>query len=121
MNRQHSEDLESDKEYNEEQQDKEDIIRKLSVDITFERSFWEKFYEIENELVNELMEIDFLKDNNIDAIYNPLDYAADIHINYLKKFLKRTPSVLFVSMNPGLLGMCQTGVPFGNVSSVKIG
>ncbi|KAG5675761.1 hypothetical protein PVAND_005638 [Polypedilum vanderplanki] len=119
MNRQHSEDLENDEENNEEQQDKEDILRKLSVDITFEKSFWEKIDAIENELVSELLEIDFLKDNNVDAVYNPLDYAADIHINYLKKFLKQSPSVLFLGMNPGLLGMCQTGVPFGNVSSVK--
>lgn len=58
-----------------------------------------------------LEEIDFKSsDKNIAAIYNSLDYAVEVHINYLKTYLKKAPTVLFLGMNPGLNGMCQTGV-----------
>lgn len=65
--------------------------------ITFELMFWEKIWKIESDLANELMEIDYkASDKKIVAIYNPLDYAADLHCNYLKKFLKKAPEVLFL-------------------------
>lgn len=106
--------------------------------ITFEPEFWEKIWKMEESLAEELLKIDYTTDKNIAAIYNPLDYAADVHKIYMKKFLKKAPTVLFLGMNPGLFGMCQTSasdsivrfvlilislphfqVPFGNVPSVK--
>jgi hypothetical protein len=85
-----------------------DEANSVQFKVTFELEFWEKIWKMEQELVAELDKINFKKDKNIAAIYNPLDYAADVHQNFMKKFLKKTPTVLFLGMNPGLLGMCQT-------------
>ncbi|CAG9807330.1 unnamed protein product [Chironomus riparius] len=91
-----------------------------TVSITFEMMFWEKIWRLEQQLCEELNQIEFSKsDKNIGAIYNSLDYAADVHKNYLKQYLKKSPKVLFLGMNPGLNGMGQTGVPFGHVATVK--
>jgi hypothetical protein len=56
----------------------------------------EKFWHLEQKLCNELKKINFKSDKNIAAVYNPLDYAADIHVNFLTKFLKQKPKVLFL-------------------------
>ncbi|XP_070503015.1 single-strand selective monofunctional uracil DNA glycosylase-like [Chironomus tepperi] len=91
-----------------------------SVSITFELMFWEKIWRLEQQLCEELKQIEFSKsDKNIGAIYNTLDYAAEVHKNYLKQYLKKAPKVLFLGMNPGINGMGQTGVPFGHVLTVK--
>jgi single-strand selective monofunctional uracil DNA glycosylase len=50
--------------------------------------------------------------------YNPLDYAWAAHLAFLRMACAR-PRVLFVGMNPGPFGMAQTGVPFGEVASVR--
>lgn len=76
--------------------------------VTFELAFWEKIWEVEQKLTADLIAIDFKKDKNIAAVYNPLDYAAEVHTNYMRKFLLKAPHVLFLGMNPGLFGMCQT-------------
>lgn len=81
-----------------------------SYSITFEPLFWEKIWKVEQNLSAELMKIDFKMDKNIDVIYNPLDYAAELHQSYMRKFLLKAPEVLFLGMNPGLMGMCQTAV-----------
>lgn len=80
----------------------------VNFSVTFELEFWEKFWKIEQELSAELDRIDFTKDKNISAIYNPLEYAADVHKNFMRKYLVKAPKVLFLGMNPGLYGMCQT-------------
>jgi hypothetical protein len=68
-----------------------------ALSITFEMLFWEKIWKLETDLARELMEINYkASDKNIAAIYNPLDYAADLHCNYLKKFLKKSPEILFL-------------------------
>ena len=51
-------------------------------------------------------------------VYNPLRYAWDGFTQYAH-FFRETPRVVFVGMNPGPWGMAQTGVPFGEVDSVK--
>lgn len=51
--------------------------------------------------------------------YNPLDYAWSAHEYYVKKYAKSTCQVLFLGMNPGPYGMAQTGVPFGEIASVR--
>ena len=50
--------------------------------------------------------------------YNPLEYAWSAHCAFLARARMR-PTVLFVGMNPGPFGMAQTGVPFGEVASVR--
>jgi hypothetical protein len=72
----------------------EEISENLS--ITFEPLFYEKIWKIEKELFEELMLIDFKKDRNISAVYNPLEYAAELHIDFLKKYLKKAPTVVFL-------------------------
>ena len=52
-------------------------------------------------------------------IYNPLEYAWEIHKNYLELAGQSQKKVLFLGMNPGPFGMAQTGVPFGEIPSVK--
>lgn len=65
--------------------------------IKFEMIYWEKIWKVEQELSAELMKINYNHQNKlIAAIYNPLEYAADLHINFLKKFLKKSPEVLFL-------------------------
>jgi single-strand selective monofunctional uracil DNA glycosylase len=50
--------------------------------------------------------------------YNPLDYAWEAHRAFIARARHR-PTALFVGMNPGPFGMAQTGVPFGEVASVR--
>lgn len=55
----------------------------------------------------------------VACTYNPLDYAWDVHRNWLERYGMGTKEVLFVGMNPGPFGMVQTGVPFGEVAAVR--
>ena len=52
-------------------------------------------------------------------VYNPLSYAHALHEQYLVRYGAAPKTVLFLGMNPGPFGMAQTGVPFGDVDSVK--
>lgn len=71
--------------------------------------FWQKIYDIECRLSVELKNHTFLS-STISAVYNPIEYAADLHCGYLKKFLNAPKPVVFIGMNPGPFGMVQTGV-----------
>ncbi|MEE2657553.1 MAG: uracil-DNA glycosylase family protein [Candidatus Latescibacterota bacterium] len=55
----------------------------------------------------------------VTHVYNPLVYAAAAHEQYLTAWGSGTRKVLFLGMNPGPLGMAQTGVPFGEVVAVR--
>lgn len=77
--------------------------------------FWQKIYDIECRLSAELKIHSFLS-TAISAVYNPIEYAADLHCNYLKKFLNAPKPVVFIGMNPGPFGMVQTGVKKNNHS-----
>src|ERR1041385_3356536 len=52
-------------------------------------------------------------------VYQPLDYAWELHEAYVRRFASRSKEVLFLGMNPGTFGMMQTGVPFGEVATVR--
>lgn len=52
-------------------------------------------------------------------IYNPLNYAREVHEQYLTRFGSGTKRVVLLGMNPGPFGMMQTGVPFGEVAAVR--
>ncbi len=55
----------------------------------------------------------------VHTVYNPLAYArAPLEI-YLRRFAKRGVENLLVGMNPGPFGMVQTGIPFGEIESVR--
>jgi len=55
----------------------------------------------------------------VSHVYNPLDYAWEMHAEYLRRFGGDAKEVLLVGMNPGPWGMAQTGVPFGEVAVVR--
>ena len=55
----------------------------------------------------------------VATVYNPLDYAWDIHRRYLERYAPQPGKVLFLGMNPGPWGMAQTGVPFGEIPHVR--
>lgn len=55
----------------------------------------------------------------VACVYNPLDYAAEPHAQYLERYGAGPKHTLLVGMNPGPWGMLQTGVPFGDVTMVR--
>jgi single-strand selective monofunctional uracil DNA glycosylase len=69
------------------------------------------------ELSNELSSIKF--SSPISHVYNPLDYAWKPYEEYVKRYGNSKKEVLFLGMNPGPWGMVQTGVPFGEINTVK--
>ena len=81
----------------------------VSVSPYFEIPFWKRMYQIECRLSAELSLINF-KDAKVAAVYNPIEYASEIHCAFLEKYLHGPKTVLFIGMNPGPWGMCQTGV-----------
>jgi single-strand selective monofunctional uracil DNA glycosylase len=52
-------------------------------------------------------------------VYNPLRYAMGPYREYVYRFASATRPVLLLGMNPGPFGMMQTGIPFGEVASVR--
>ena len=55
----------------------------------------------------------------VTHVYNPLLYAEDNHRAYVERYAKTPKRVVFLGMNPGPFGMVQTGIPFGEVDTVK--
>jgi single-strand selective monofunctional uracil DNA glycosylase len=55
----------------------------------------------------------------VDFSYNPLEYAWKPYEQYLIRYAAPPKKTVFFGMNPGPWGMAQTGVPFGEVDSVK--
>jgi single-strand selective monofunctional uracil DNA glycosylase len=53
---------------------------------------------------------DILFSSPVEYIYNPLEYAYDMHSNFVHKFCTSRKKILFLGMNPGPWGMSQTGV-----------
>ncbi|XP_059053181.1 single-strand selective monofunctional uracil DNA glycosylase-like isoform X1 [Achroia grisella] len=57
--------------------------------------------------------------NSVQCIYNPTIYARNTFEQYVRKYCNTKKKVMFFGMNPGPWGMSQTGVPFGEVASVR--
>ncbi len=55
----------------------------------------------------------------VGFVYNPLAYAREPAELYLARYASGRKELVFVGMNPGPWGMAQTGVPFGEVSTVR--
>lgn len=68
-------------------------------------------------LAKELQELRF--GPPVACVYNPLDYAWELHRAWLERFGRGSKEVLLLGMNPGPFGMVQTGVPFGEVEAVR--
>lgn len=77
----------------------------------------EKVLELETVLGQKLQDLKF--PGHVKYVYNPLEYASELHAKYVRNYCKGEKEVLFVGMNPGPWGMSQTGVPFGEVAAVK--
>lgn len=75
-------------------------------------NYAKKYLEIEKNLVWKLTSDNFgLKFNHpVQYIYNPLDYAFDVHSDFVYKYCNGKKKLLFLGMNPGPWGMMQTGV-----------
>ena len=55
----------------------------------------------------------------VGFVYRPLDYAWCGYHDYILRYVHGRVATVFVGMNPGPFGMAQTGVPFGDVDSVR--
>ncbi|XP_030369500.1 single-strand selective monofunctional uracil-DNA glycosylase [Scaptodrosophila lebanonensis] len=85
----------------------------------FAEPIWERFYNIERKLNTQLAELGVPDGGFIKCTYNPVEYAAILHCGYLRRYLNGSKAIMFIGMNPGPNGMGQTGVPFGNVRTVR--
>ncbi|XP_066245479.1 single-strand selective monofunctional uracil DNA glycosylase [Euwallacea similis] len=80
--------------------------------------FTKQVLDVQRNLSNRLNQHNFLK-LPVQYVYNPLDYAKAPNELYFTKYCQSPKKLLFVGMNPGPFGMCQTGVPFGDTSRVR--
>ena len=55
----------------------------------------------------------------VTHVYNPLDYAWAPPRRYIERYGAARKRVVLLGMNPGPFGMAQTGVPFGDIPSVR--
>ncbi|KAH8374826.1 hypothetical protein KR200_006973 [Drosophila serrata] len=104
-------------------EDKDDPKKPVSIEGTtisdfFGSPLWLKFYNTENKLNETLDELD--PPSGIQCMYNPIVYASQLHCDYLRRYLNGAKKLVFIGMNPGPNGMAQTGIPFGNVRTVKV-
>ena len=60
-----------------------------------------------------------VSEGRIDVCYNPLNYAWDVHEEYLRKMGGRGAHTVVLGMNPGPHGMGQMGIPFAATSIVR--
>jgi single-strand selective monofunctional uracil DNA glycosylase len=72
---------------------------------------------ITNRLIRDLASLTFAPP--VTHVYNPLVYARQPYDRYLKRFAKESVEIVLVGMNPGPWGMAQTGIPFGEVNTVR--
>lgn len=77
----------------------------------------EQLITIAKRLNVALKELSFAKP--VKYCYNPVEYALKPHEAYINRYCTHPKEVVFIGMNPGPFGMCQTGVPFGEVTHVR--
>ncbi|MBN2053429.1 single-stranded DNA-binding protein [bacterium] len=73
--------------------------------------------DITDRLVQEVAALTF--GNPVAHVYNPLRYAREPYDEYCLRYGRSPKRIVMVGMNPGPWGMVQTGVPFGDVDSVR--
>ena len=74
-------------------------------------------YTITDALLDDLRPLRF--GPPVTHVYNPLEYARKPYDRYLELYASRPKEIVLLGMNPGPWGMAQTGVPFGEVATVK--
>jgi len=72
---------------------------------------------ITESLVISLEELHFAPP--VAHVYNPLVYAREPYAAYLERYGVGPREVVLLGMNPGPWGMVQTGIPFGEIASVR--
>ncbi|NXX80550.1 SMUG1 glycosylase, partial [Urocolius indicus] len=77
-----------------------------------------QFLQLEQEQNALLRELPPFQDP-VSYVYHPLDYAWELHSDFVRRYCCTPKRVLFLGMNPGPFGMAQTGVPFGEVWHVR--
>ena len=75
------------------------------------------FADIADRLTDAVNRLRF--DPPVTHVYNPLQYARPAHDEYIRRYARCPKEVMLLGMNPGPWGMAQTGVPFGEVSTVR--
>jgi len=60
-----------------------------------------------------------VSEGRIDVCYNPLNYAWDVHEEYLRRMGGSGAKTVVLGMNPGPHGMGQMGIPFAATSVVR--
>lgn len=78
----------------------------------------DKILRLQIKLREDLSALNLIKPP-ITYVYNPLEYAFAPNEMYIKKYCTATKKILFMGINPGAFGMCQTGVPFGDPKWVR--
>ena len=73
--------------------------------------------QIVGRLCESTAELEFA--SPVAHVYRPLEYAGEAHAEYLRRYGNLSAGVLLLGMNPGPWGMCQTGIPFGDVGMVR--
>jgi len=73
--------------------------------------------DVLRELRDDTRKLEFSRP--VAHVYRPLDYAWPMVEAYLSRFGRAPKEVLFLGMNPGPFGMAQTGIPFGDVVTVR--
>ena len=73
-------------------------------------------------LATALESLDY-RGTKVTHVSNPLRHAIVPHTHFMRRYLGggERKKYLFLGMNPGPWGMCQTGVPFGEVRNRVIG
>ncbi|XP_046971676.1 single-strand selective monofunctional uracil DNA glycosylase [Vanessa cardui] len=80
-------------------------------------SISEEYLEIVDEVNDSLRE--FTLPAAVKCVYNPTVYARQTFEMYVRKYCNTKKTIMYFGMNPGPWGMSQTGVPFGEISSVR--
>ncbi|XP_017084729.2 single-strand selective monofunctional uracil-DNA glycosylase [Drosophila eugracilis] len=102
----------------EDAEPKKSVPNEESTSYFFVHPLWLKFYKTEVKLNGELDKL--TPPPNIMCVYNPIVYASQLHCDYMRLYLDGPKKLVFIGMNPGPNGMAQTGIPFGNVRTVKV-
>nr|CAD7398419.1 unnamed protein product [Timema cristinae] len=82
-----------------------------------EISLSDQFLTIELQLSTQMKALRY--NQHVAYIYDPVEYAYNLHAQFTRKFCQSAKKILFLGMNPGPWGMSQTGVPFGEVKVVR--
>ncbi|KAM3962424.1 single-strand-selective monofunctional uracil-DNA glycosylase [Aphomia sociella] len=77
----------------------------------------DEFLYVVDKLNNSLEHLILPK--NVDCVYNPTIYARKTFEMYVRNYCNTKKRIMFFGMNPGPWGMSQTGVPFGEIKSVR--